>query len=270
MTALLAFYAFSIGAVIGSFLNVVIHRYPREESIVFPPSHCPNCNTNIRWFDNIPILSYLVLRGRCRNCRIGISPRYPLIELANALFYLAIFQRTGATWLFIPIAAIVSMTIVLIFIDLEIQILPDVIDIPGIFLGLLIGFLAGRLGGELASGLVLATNLIDSLAGALLGAAILVAIILTYWLVRRREGMGWGDVKMIAMIGAVLGWQSVPAVLLIASITGAIIALPLALRSKEGFQLAIPFGVFLGIAALAILFFGHTLFEWWLGAFVPR
>ena len=266
MTALLAFYAFASGAVIGSFLNVVIHRYPREESIVFPPSHCPNCNTNIRWFDNIPILSYLALGARCRTCKTFISPRYPLIELANALFYLAIFEHTGASLIFIPLAAIVSMTIVLIFIDLEIQILPDVIDVPGVLIGVLIAWI----GADFAPGLVLAPALLDSLFGALLGAGILTAIILAYWLVRRREGMGWGDVKMLAMIGAVVGWQSVPAVLLLASITGAVIAVPLALRSKERFQLAIPFGVFLGLATLVVLFFGHTLFEWWLRAFVPN
>jgi leader peptidase (prepilin peptidase)/N-methyltransferase len=266
MTTLLAFYAFASGAVIGSFLNVVIHRYPREESLVFPPSHCPNCNTNIRWFDNIPILSYLILGARCRSCKVPISPRYPLIELANALFYLAIFQRTGVSVIFIPLAAIVSMTIVLIFIDLEIQILPDVIDVPGVFIAILIAWL----GAELAPDLVLAPTLIDSVAGALLGAAILTAIILAYWLVRRREGMGWGDVKMLAMIGALLGWEAVPAVLLLASISGAVVAVPLALRSKERFQLAIPFGVFLGLATLVVLFFGHTLFEWWLRAFVPN
>src|SRR5436190_16726583 len=141
MSTLLAFYAFAMGAIVGSFLNVVIHRYPREESIVFPASHCPNCNTNIRWFDNIPILSYLALGARCRTCKVPISPRYPLIELANALFYLAIFQRTGPSLIFLPLAAIVSMTIVLIFIDLEIQILPDVIDVPGVFIGVLIAWL---------------------------------------------------------------------------------------------------------------------------------
>src|SRR5213075_2575613 len=141
MTALLAFYAFATGAIIGSFLNVVIHRYPREESIVFPASHCPNCNTNIRWFDNVPILSYLVLLGRCRSCQAAISPRYPLVELANALFYLAVYQRTGPTIVFLPVAAIISMTIALIYIDVEIQILPDVIDLPGIAIGLGIGAL---------------------------------------------------------------------------------------------------------------------------------
>src|SRR5215212_8644857 len=109
--------AFALGAIIGSFLNVVIHRYPRGESIVMPPSHCPNCNTQIRPYDNIPVLSWLLLLGRCRACREPISARYPLVELANALFYLAIFQRTGLTVGFLPVATLVSMTIVLIYID---------------------------------------------------------------------------------------------------------------------------------------------------------
>src|SRR5713226_6892285 len=132
MSALLAFYAFSIGAIVGSFLNVVIHRYPREESIVFPASHCPHCNTRIKPYDNVPVVSWIWLLGRCRTCREPISLRYPLVELANALFYLAIEQRTGPTLAFLPVAAIVSMITVLIYIDLEIQILPDVIDLPGI------------------------------------------------------------------------------------------------------------------------------------------
>ena len=136
MPALLAFYAVALGAIVGSFLNVVIYRYPREESIVFPGSHCPSCGAAIRWFDNIPILSFVALRGRCRTCRAPISSRYLLVELANGLFYLAIFQRTGPTVTFLPLAAIVSMMILLIFIDLEIQILPDVIDLPGIAIGL--------------------------------------------------------------------------------------------------------------------------------------
>ena len=138
---LLPIYAFAIGAVVGSFLNVVIHRYPRDESIVFPASHCPKCNAPIRAYDNIPILSYIVLAGRCRSCRAPISPRYPLVELANALFYLAVFQRTGVALAFIPIAAIVSMTIILIFVDAEIQILPNVITYPGIVVGFVIGAL---------------------------------------------------------------------------------------------------------------------------------
>ena len=253
---ILGFYAFAVGAIIGSFLNVVIHRYPREESIVFPGSHCPHCNGAISWYDNIPVVSFLVLRGRCRACGAGIAWRYPLVELANALFYLAIFLRTGPTVAFVVVAAIISLTIALIYIDADIQMLPDVIDLPGLALGL--G--AGALGiGILHPRLMLAESLLDSVLGALLGAAIPLVIIGTYWLVRHIEGMGLGDVKMLAMIGAVTGWRAVPGVLLLASVTGAVIALPTAIRSGQGMRQALPFGVFLGIAFLGVLFFGPTL-----------
>jgi len=261
MSALLAFYALATGAIIGSFLNVVIHRYPREESIVFPASHCPNCNVNIRWFDNIPVLSYLVLRGRCRNCKVPISLRYPLIELANALFYLAIFQRTGAELAFIPLAAIVSMTIVLIYIDLEIQILPDVIDLPGIVIGVGLGALRA---GEVFPQFTLAESWIDSLIGAAMGGLVLFGIAFAYRLIRRIEGMGLGDVKMLAMIGAVVGWRALFPVLMIASISGAMVGVVVAMRSKRGMMVAIPFGVFLGIGLLVVIFFGPTLLGWYL------
>ena len=261
MTLLLGFYAFAIGAIVGSFLNVVIHRYPRGESIVFPGSHCPHCNAAIRWFDNIPILSFAVLRGRCRACGAGIAWRYPLVELANALFYLATFLRTGPSVAFVFVAAIVSMTIALIYVDADIQILPDVIDLPGVAIGL--G--AGALGlGLLHPSMMLADSLLDSLFGALLGAAILLALIGAYWLVRRAEGMGLGDVKMLAMIGAVTGWRAVPGVLLLASVVGTLIGLPAAIRSGRGMREALPFGVFLGIGFLGVLFFGHTMAGWYL------
>jgi len=260
MTSLLGFYAFAFGAIVGSFLNVVIHRYPREESIVFPGSHCPHCNAAIRWYDNIPILSFVILRGRCRACGAGIAWRYPLVELANALFYLAAFLRTGPTVAFVFVAAIVSMTIALIYIDADIQMLPDVIDIPGIALGL--G--AAAIGvGVLNPSLMLADSLLDSILGALVGAAIPLVIIGTYWLVRHAEGMGLGDVKMLAMIGAVTGWRAVPGVLMMASVAGALIGVPAAMRSGLGMRAPLPFGVFLGIAFLAILFFGPTLSGWY-------
>lgn len=261
MHFLLAFYAFAMGAIVGSFLNVVIHRYPREESIVFPASHCPHCDTPIRWYDNIPVLSYLVLGARCRSCHAPISVRYPLIELANGLFYLALFLHTGPTIAFVLIAASISMTIVLIYIDAEIQILPDVIDLPGIAIGVIGGVLA--IGASLPS-LTLAESWIDSVAGAALGAGIIIVITAAYWLLRRIEGMGQGDIKMMAMIGALLGWRAVPAVLLLASVIGAIVAVPFALRSDKGMQLALPFGVFLGLATLVVLFFGPTLSTWYL------
>jgi len=262
MMSLLAFYAFAIGAVIGSFLNVVIHRYPREESIVFPSSHCPNCNAVIRWFNNIPILSYLLLGARCRNCREHISLRYPLLELANGLFYLAIFQRTGVSIAFLPLAAIVSMTIALIYIDLEVGLLPDVITYPGIAIGIAAGFL--QLGDRFPE-FTLAESWIDSLIGGAMGALLIFGIRVTWQFVRNREGMGWGDVKMLAMIGAIVGWRALYPELMIASVTGAIAGGLVAMRSEKGMQAAIPFGIFLGVALLVVIFFGPTLLGWYLG-----
>lgn len=261
MDLLLAGTAFAFGAIVGSFLNVVIHRVPRGESIVFPASHCPHCNVAIKAYDNIPIVSFLLLGARCRNCRERISWRYPLIELANALFYLAIFQRTGATPGFLAVAALVSMTLVLIYIDLEIQILPDVIDIPGIALGLGMGAMHF---GALYPDLLLARTLFESITGAMVGAGVILVIRLLYQLVRKVEGMGLGDVKMMAMLGAVLGWEPLFPLLLIASFTGAIVGLLVAAKTGKGLQVALPFGVFLGIAFLVVLFFGPTLWEWYL------
>jgi leader peptidase (prepilin peptidase)/N-methyltransferase len=263
MTAFYLCATFALGAVVGSFLNVVIHRYPREESIVFPPSRCPHCGTHIKPYDNVPIFAWLWLRGRCRACRGPIDIRYPLVELANALFYVAIFQRTGLTPGFLAVAALVSMTIVLIYIDLDIQILPDVIDLPGVAIGLLIG--ATHVGAYY-SGLLLSTTLLESVAGAVAGAGILLAIGLAYKLVRKIEGMGLGDVKMMAMLGATLGWEPLFPLLLLASITGAVVGVFVMTRSKEGMQVALPFGVFLGIAFLVVLFFGVDLMEWYVRA----
>lgn len=259
MTLLLGFYAFAIGATVGSFLNVVIHRYPREESIVFPGSHCPTCNAPIRWYDNLPILSFLILRARCRSCRAPIAVRYVLIELANALFYLAIYLRTGPTIAFLPIAAIVSMTIVLIFIDLEIQILPDVIDLPGLAIGLIAAAMSLA---PADSDLAIAGTFTESAIGAISGAGILLAIAGAYKLLRHVEGMGLGDVKMMAMIGSIVGWRWLFAVFMVASVLGAIAGLALAARSRDGLRTALPFGVFLGLSMLGILFFGTSLLQW--------
>ena len=255
--------AFALGAIVGSFLNVVIHRYPREESIVFPASHCTNCNTAIKAYDNVPILSYIWLAGRCRACHEPFSIRYPLVELANALFFLAIFQRTGVSPLFVVIAVVVSMILVLIYIDAEIQILPDVIDIPGIVIGLGIGAM-NQFGLGYAPDLMLSQSLIDSLAGAVIGASLLLAIALAYRLVRKIEGMGLGDVKMIAMLGAILGWAPLFPLLILASVIGALVGGVVALNSDKGMQAAVPFGVFLGLAALVMMFFGPTLWSWYL------
>jgi leader peptidase (prepilin peptidase)/N-methyltransferase len=260
MTVLIGAYVFAFGAVIGSFLNVVIHRYPREESVVFPPSRCPHCGTQIKPYDNIPIVAWLWLRGKCRSCRGPIDGRYPLVELANALFYVALYQRTGLTVGLVPLAALVSMTIVLIYIDLEIQILPDVIDLPGVAIGLAMA--AAHLGASYPD-LMLARTLFESVTGALAGAGGLLAIGLTYKLLRKVEGMGLGDVKMLAMLGAVLGWQSLLPLLLIASVSGALAGVIIAAKSHRGMQVPLPFGVFLGLAFLVMMFFGNALSDAW-------
>jgi leader peptidase (prepilin peptidase)/N-methyltransferase len=254
-------FAFGLGAIIGSFLNVVIHRYPRRESIVFPASRCPHCRTVIKPYDNVPILAWLWLRGRCRTCKEPIDARYPLVELANALFYLALYLRTGPTPGFVLLAALVSMTITLIYIDLDIQILPDVIDKPGIVLGLVGGVLGL---GALYPDLLLARTWQESAIGAVAGAAIIWAIAESYRLVRKIEGMGRGDIKMMAMIGAILGWEPLFAVLLTASMSGALIGVIVASRDERGMKVPLPFGVFLGFALLALLFFGNDLFDAWL------
>lgn len=253
--------AFVLGAIIGSFLNVVIHRYPREESIVFPPSRCPHCGTHIKPWDNVPIFAWLWLGGKCRACRGPIALRYPLVELANALFYVAVWQRTGLTFGFIPVAALVSMTLVLIYIDLDIQILPDVIDLPGVAIGLLIG-VTGI--GALYPDLLLATNWLESVMGAAIGAGVLLAIGMSYKLVRKVEGMGLGDVKMMAMLGAVLGWMPIFPLLVLASVAGALTGTVLIAKGSGDMNVALPFGVFLGLAFLIVLFFGHDLGEWYL------
>jgi len=255
--SLLAFYVFAIGACVGSFLNVVIHRIPIEESIVFPPSRCPGCRHGIAWYDNIPVLSYLLLRGRCRNCGEPISLRYPLVETANALFYLAIYLRTGFSIASLLLAALVSMTIALIYIDADIQILPDVIDLPGVAIGILLSLVP-----RADDSLTLAGDLLHSVAGAIAGAAVLLAVSLAYRLLRGVEGMGLGDVKMLAMIGATLGPRALFSVLLLASVTGALVGLAMmAVTRRNNLQFALPFGVFLGIAFLANLFFGHDIYQ---------
>lgn len=260
MTPLLAVYAFLLGAIVGSFLNVVIHRYPAGLSIISPPSSCPRCGHRIRPWDNIPVLSYLVLLGRCRDCGAEISLRYPLIELASGLFYLAVYFHTGPRVCFFLLAAIVSMTLVLMYIDLDIQILPDVIDIPGLAIGFLMGWMHL---GQLHPNLVLSSSLLDSAAGALLGSGMLLTVAVVYKWLRKVDGMGMGDVKMLAMIGAVVGWRAVLPVVFLASITGAIFGVSMSLRSREGLQFAVPFGVFLGLGFLLVIFFGHTLLQWY-------
>lgn len=244
MENILAILAFIYGTLVGSFLNVVILRLPREgSSIVFPASHCPQCQTPLHWYENIPLFSFLALRGRCRTCKKSISWQYPLVELAMGLLSLALFFYHGLSVAFLIYFVYVAALLVIIVIDLYHQIIPDVISLPGIALGLAVSLLLPGLAWQ------------DSLFGILLGGGIFYAIALGYYLLTKRQGMGGGDIKLLAMIGAFQGWQAVPFVIFASSLLGTIIGLGAMIKQKKGGQTRIPYGPFLAVASLLYLFF---------------
>lgn len=249
---ILFLFVFLLGAIVGSFLNVCVYRIPAGVSIVTPPSRCPHCGSSIRWFQNVPILSYLVLGGKCGACRVGISWRYPIVEaLTGALFVLVFysFQFSAATvvyWLF------VAALIVITFIDLDHQIIPDVISLPGIVIGFLCSFAIPWL------------SWTDSLFGILLGGGSLWLVAVMYELLTKKEGMGGGDIKLLAMLGAFLGWKAILPIIFISSLIGSLVGVPLMLVKKADSKLAIPFGPFLALGALIYLFWGPKLIAWYL------
>ncbi len=242
--------ALLFGGIVGSFLNVVILRLPNEdESIVFPASHCTSCNTDLHWYENIPVLSYLVLRGKCKHCQEKISLQYPVVELSMALLSAALINKFGfsinAAGYFIFTAAL----LVIIWIDIYLQIIPDVISLPGIILGLLFAFISPTLTWQ------------SSIIGILAGGGVLYAIALIYFLWRKVDGMGGGDIKLLAMIGAFLGWQALPFVIFASSLSGTFVGLLAMIKQKKGGQTRIPFGPFLSISALLYLFFQEQVWN---------
>lgn len=241
-----------VGAAIGSFLNVVIHRVPLGESVVSPRSRCPSCRTTLAWYDNVPILSWLVLRGRCRTCGEGISGRYPFIEFVTMLIALVLFARLGLSPAFLVQFAFSCALLVVAYIDLDHQIIPDKISLPGIVLGLI----AALPGGVPA--------ITDAALGVLLGGGLLLSVAWIYERSTGREGMGGGDVKLLAMIGAFLGWQGVLLTLLLGSLLGSAIGIVLMTSRGEDRKLAIPFGPFLSLGALVTLFWGHAIVRWYI------
>jgi len=235
-------YAFCVGGVVGSFLNVVIYRVPRRESVVKPRSHCPHCGRVIRWYDNIPLLSWLILRARCRDCGVPISVRYPTVELLTAVLTALTLERYGLTVAAAEVALFAWGSIALGLIDLEHQLLPDVLTYPAIVLGVA-GALAGGLTTPLASAL-----------GLVVGGGIPAVVIVLYKAFRGIEGMGWGDVKYLAAIGAVLGVQGCLWVLIVAAVLGAAFGIGLMIAGRGSGKTALPFGTFLALAALAWLY----------------
>ena len=250
---MLCFAIFVFGAVVGSFLNVCIHRLPTGESVVFPASHCPHCQQPIRPYDNIPILSYLVLRGRCRQCGEPISMRYPLVEMLAGVAGAAAVSVFGLSAHALLTFAFLCALLVITFIDVDYQIIPDAISLPGIG----VGFAAALVLGE--------PSWKASLAGILLGGGLSWGVAEGYHWLTGREGMGGGDIKLLAMIGAFLGWRAVPVTLLLGSLAGTAIGVTLMLVQRRDRRTAIPFGPFLAIGAICALFWGDALIAWYLG-----
>jgi leader peptidase (prepilin peptidase)/N-methyltransferase len=235
-----------IGAAIGSFLNVCILRLPAGESLVLPASHCPKCNEPIRLYDNIPIISYLVLRGKCRNCQLAISLQYPLVELLTAIMALLLFWKFGLNLKLLFSFIFTCSLIVITFIDLEHQIIPDVITLPGIPIFFLMAVFA------------MGIPWLEAVLGLLIGGGILYAIALGYELIRKAEGMGGGDIKLLAMLGAFYGWKSLFFILFVSSFLGAIVGLTVMLVKGKDMKYAVPFGPFLSVAAIAHIFWGDN------------
>jgi leader peptidase (prepilin peptidase)/N-methyltransferase len=243
------------GLVWGSFLNVVIYRLPRDLSLMRPPSSCPHCGKHIKPYENIPILSYLVLRGKCRNCKTKISPAYPLVEALTPLCLLLVYNQYSLSPHFFVSCLFVSALIVLGFIDYFHQILPDEITLPGFVLALIYTFFRDD------------SSLVHALLGAGVGAGFLLLVYGVYYLLRKKEGLGLGDVTMMLLVGAFLGWKQTLLTLILASVGGAVVGVFFILFRKKDLQHALPFGTFLAPAAFVALLYGQKIIDAYLSLY---
>ena len=246
------------GALVGSFLNVCIYRLPRDESVVRPRSRCPNCGKQIKAWENIPIISYIILRGKCSNCGDKISLRYPLVEIITVLLSIACWHHfSGPKYYLVYFLLFIAPLIVVFFVDLEHWIIPDSISISGIIIGLIVRTTFAFPGERL-------TNFIDSLGGAIIGGGFLLLVAAIYERIRKREGLGGGDVKLMAMLGAFFGWQAAIFMLFFSSFIGAIVGVAFMLFRRKSLTMAVPFGPFLVSAGMFWLFFGNRFLNWYL------
>jgi leader peptidase (prepilin peptidase)/N-methyltransferase len=252
MDPVLAILAAVLGVCVGSFLNVCIYRLPLGQSLASPPSRCPSCGRGLRWYHNVPIVSWIMLRGRCAHCQAPISIQYPVIELVTALIWVLIVWMTPIGWLLASRLVLATALIVLFTIDLEHQLLPNRITLPGILAGFAFSFVAPP-------------GPVDSLLGIVLGGGVLYGIAAAYYLVRKEEGMGMGDVKMLAMVGAFLGWKAVLLTLVLSSFAGAVIGMAMMALHRGTLRYALPFGTFLAVGTLIAMLFGERMIAWYFG-----
>jgi leader peptidase (prepilin peptidase) / N-methyltransferase len=264
---------FLLGLCIGSFLNVCIVRIPGGKSIVMPASACPKCGAPIRPYDNIPILSYLILRGKCRACHTRISLMYPAVEILNAVLYLICYLAFGLTVETLKWAIFASLLLILVFTDLRERILPDVVNFSGFALGLVLSLFLPPADGTalfLANHLFAfppplpVISLVDALLGAAFGSGILWVVSEGYFRLRKREGMGLGDVKMMLMAGAFLGLKRTVLTILLGSVLGSVIGIAFIAIRRKGTDYELPFGTFLGAGALLVVFFGTPFVNWYM------
>jgi leader peptidase (prepilin peptidase)/N-methyltransferase len=245
-------FVFFVGCCFGSFFNVLIHRLPVGKSIVHPGSHCPQCNHPIAFYDNIPLLSYLILMGKCRHCGASISLRYPLVEMLTGSLVLLLFLRYGWNTQFLFESVLVSLLILITFIDLDTYLIPDVLSLPGMVAGFAFSFFSTRL------------SWADSLLGIILGGGFFFLIAIGYQYLRHKDGLGGGDIKLLAMIGAFLGWPGVVFTVLAASLVGTGVGGVMMWRRREGLGAMLPFGPFLAFGAILYLFWGEEFYRWYM------
>ena len=252
---LIEFLTFLFGLCVGSFMNVCIFRLPNSQSIVHPRSMCPTCGNMIKFYDNIPVLSFLLLKRKCRYCNAPISFRYPLVEIMGGFFAVCVYLKFGITLEGLIYYFFIVALLVITFIDIDHQIIPDRITLPGIPLFFLASFAVSAIGYK------------DSILGFLVGGGSLFAVAWAYHLLTKREGMGGGDIKLLAMIGTLVGWQGVLFTIFVASAVGTFAGVLSMIGQAKGSKLAVPFGPFLSIGAITYIFFGPELIIWYLNLF---
>jgi len=244
---------FILGLIVGSFSNVCIYRIPKSESIIFPASHCPKCRSKIKPVDNIPLLSFILLKGKCRNCKSKISLQYPIVELITGLIYLIIYLTYGLSVQTLIYIILSSALIIIAFIDLNEQIVPDIISLPGIVIGFIISFFVSYI------------SFINSALGVVVGGGIILIIGLAGSVIFKKEAMGGGDVKLAAMIGAFLGWRYIIISLFLGFFLGALAGIVLILSKIKSREDVVPFGPFIVLGSFITLLWGDKILSWYIG-----